>query len=272
MVREFRWRFGVRSYEGDAWGLVSASNIMRYLEQAAVAAAADGGYGSRFHAEHGTAWVIRRMALAIHTPPRQTDELEIVTWASHFTKVRGGREYKLLDAETGRLLATGLAEWVYMDRKTQTPRVIPPHVAIDFDVPGTPLGTYEPPFVEPTADQRVFTIERIAEWHEADSMAHVNNAVYVDWLDDAVRSAMEEMGWNVQALKEQGRHLRGEHYRLDYKKAAIPGDRLIVKTKLGSASGRLHAIQQSVSGAEGTDMLVADSVYGWQSSLGQPAS
>ncbi len=67
MVREYRWQLKVRSYEGDAWGLLPASGMMRYLEESAVSAARDVGYGRDFHEERGSAWVIRRMNLALES-------------------------------------------------------------------------------------------------------------------------------------------------------------------------------------------------------------
>src|SRR5689334_6972937 len=114
MTRIYTWHLAVRSYEGDAWGMVPAAGVLRYFEQVAVAAAADGGYGAAFHREHGTAWIVRRVTMLIHAPARQGDELEVTTWASHFVKVRGGREYKKCRAGTGQLLYTGITEWVYV--------------------------------------------------------------------------------------------------------------------------------------------------------------
>src|SRR5437870_13657573 len=113
MVREFRWRFTVRSYESDASSLVPASVILRYLEQSAVIAAADAGFDREFHEEHGTAWVIRRMNLVVRGTARSQDELEVTTWASDFERVRAGREYRVFNLTAGVLLAEGIAQWVY---------------------------------------------------------------------------------------------------------------------------------------------------------------
>src|SRR5215210_729178 len=165
MVREYKWRLRVRSYEGDAWGQVPASGLLRYFEQSAINAAADAGYGSSFHAENRSAWVIRRMTLLVHTPPRHGDELEITTWASHFARVRGGREYTLSHAGSGLVLVTGLAEWVYLDRQTLAPLAIPSRLAGDFDVPGVPLGAYDMPVVERREDPPCYYAKRTAEWH-----------------------------------------------------------------------------------------------------------
>ena len=165
MAREYTWRLQVRSYEGDAWGLVPAPVILRYLEHSAVMAAADVGYGRKFHEENSSAWVIRRMTLLMDAPARQAEELEISTWISNFAKVRGNREYRVCDAATGTTLYTGLAEWVYMDRQSLTPKMIPPQVAQDFDVPGAPIFQYDAPQVEPYRGKE-FVAERTVDWHE----------------------------------------------------------------------------------------------------------
>jgi YbgC/YbaW family acyl-CoA thioester hydrolase len=270
MVREYRWRFTIRSYEGDAWGQLSAVGLLRYFEQSAVEAAADAGYGSQFHDEHGSAWVIRRMALLMPGTMRPGQELEIATWISHFARVRGGREYRVSDMASGQPLASGLAEWVYVDRRTLSPIAIPKQLAVDFATPGAPLGSYDAPLVAHLERQPEFTINRVAEWHEADSLGHVNNAVYADWLDDATRAAIAAMGWNTAALRDQGLQLRGEHYSLDYKRETIPGDRVTVTTRIEGISGRLCAVRQTIAGADGTTLIGNSAVYGWRTNAGEP--
>ncbi|HYO48860.1 MAG TPA: thioesterase family protein [Chloroflexia bacterium] len=270
MVREYRWRFTIRSYEGDAWGQLSAAGLLRYFEQSAVEAAADAGYGSEFHDEHGSAWVIRRMSLLMQGPMMPGQELEIATWISHFGRVRGGREYRVSDAASGKPLASGLAEWVYVDRHTLSPKAIPKELAIDFDTPGAPLGTYDAPPVVRLERQPEFTVHRVAEWHEADSLGHVNNAIYADWLDDATRAAIDAMGWNTATLRDQGLQLRGEHYSLDYRRGAIPGDHVTVTTRIEGISGRLYAIRQRITDVEGLDLVANSAIYGWRTTAGEP--
>lgn len=269
MVREYKWQLKIRSYEGDAWGLLPASGVMRYLEESAVVAARDVGYGREFHEKHGSAWIIRRMSLALCAPVRIHENLEITTWISHFDRVRGGREYRVVNAESGELVARGLAEWVYIERKTLRPIAIPRELTVDFDTPGAPLGEYSAPSLTPLARQREFSVERVAEWHECDSMGHVNNTVYVDWLDDAWRAAMGELGWDVGEMVKRGLQMRGEHYKLDYKRAALPGDHLTIVTRLEGKEGRLCLISQSITTA-GVEIMAASTVYGWYTGEGCP--
>src|SRR6476619_4270758 len=188
-VRTYNWRLKVRSYEGDAWGRVPASGILRYMEQSAILAAADAGYGNDFHREHNSAWVVHRATISLPIPLRLGAEVEITTWISHFSRVRGGREYIFKDATTGETLGVALTEWVYVDRTTLQPKAIPRELAVDFATPGGIQQEYDPPTLE--ANMNVsFATERTVEWHEIDSMGHVNNAVYADWLDDAFRNAL----------------------------------------------------------------------------------
>lgn len=267
-MREYRWQLKVRSYEGDAWGYLSSAWLLRYLEHSAVMAAADVGYGSQFHEENRSAWVIRRMTLLMPRLISLGQDLEIVTWISHFARVRGGREYRVFDAG-GELVATGIAEWVYMDRATLTPMAIPQQTAIDFDVPGAPLGNYDPPPLEPPDEVEGWehSTSRVAYWHECDSLGHINNAVYTGWLDDAMFAAVEAHGTSVGAQREDGLRLGGVYYKLDYKRAALPGDELTVTTHLERQSGPSYAVSQRIISADGTALLTASNIYTWQSVL-----
>src|SRR5947207_89679 len=82
---------------------------------------------------------------------------------------------------TGETVCTGITEWVYIDRKTLAPKAIPPVLATEFHTPGKPLQAYDPPVLQPTARLCSLVQERTVEWHEIDSIGHVNNAVYADW-------------------------------------------------------------------------------------------
>jgi YbgC/YbaW family acyl-CoA thioester hydrolase len=240
--------------------------VLRLFETAAILAAADGGYGDEFHAEHGTAWIVRRMNVVLEAPAHVSAELEIMTWASHFVRVRGGREYRVENMGTGEQVARGIAEWVYVDRKSGMPRAIPPEVGVDFDVPGAPSGRYEAPEVGQAEHGGEYRSRRKAEWYEADSMGHVNNTVYADWLDAGFRDAMEAAGWGVAAYKERGYQLRAAYMELDYKRPALPGDELIISTKIRGIEGRLCAVSQHIMRVEGNDsreLAAAEYVYGW---------
>lgn len=261
MVREYNWQLKVRSYEADAWGFVPAGALLRYLEQTAVAAAADAGYGDDFHRASNTAWVVRRLTLRVYDPPRQEAVLDLSTWISQIAKVRCVREYRVRDVSTGATICTAFTEWVHVRRDTQKPLAVPPNMAVDFAAPGHPLQAYDPPLISADpAQPRESRVERVAEWHEADSLGHINNAVYADWLDDALYSSLEGMGYDLFALREQRRYPRVEHYSLSYKRSALPGDRLSISTSIQPAGPDYCLVRQAIYHADGTELLVAESV------------
>jgi len=272
-VRIFSFQPIVGSAEGDVWGQLPPSGVLRLFEQAAVAAAEDAGFDGEFHRAQGTAWVIRRLTFLMHSTAHLGDRLQLSTWLSHAARARAYREYSLENlAEPGTpLVAAGIAEWVYIDREKVTPRHIPKELEDDVEMPGAPVGNYEPPEVEPLDHPVEIRTERVAEWYECDSMGHVNNAVYVDWLDSGLRAAMGAMGWHVAALRLAGLQLRGEYFVLDYKRPALPGDRLTITTRFEGLSGRLCRVHQFIKNADDIELLEATSVYGWADKSGQPA-
>src|SRR6478672_6050844 len=148
MVRIYKMQAWVGNAEGDAWGQLPPSGVLKLFEQGAVAAAADAGYDREFHRKHGSAWVIRRMTLLLRAPAHLGDRLELSTWLSHMIRVRGYREYRLGNLSTGDIAAAGIAEWVYIDREKVVPKIIPKEAETDFDMPGAALNTYDPPDVE----------------------------------------------------------------------------------------------------------------------------
>ncbi|HET9496114.1 MAG TPA: acyl-ACP thioesterase domain-containing protein [Chloroflexia bacterium] len=270
MPRIFTWRHKVRSYEGDVGGEMTPGGLLRLCEHIAVEAAADAGFDRQFHIANNSAWVIHRMTLLIDAPARQMDELELQTWASHFTRVRGGREYRIRNLTTGLEVASGIAEWVYVDRSLLTPKGLPMDIMRGFDIPGKPLGTYDAPEVAQLAEPIHHVTPRKAEWHEIDSMHHVNNAVYADWLHSGVWSAAEKLTSHPVAMLYNDQYLRARYFDIRYRRAALPGDDVQVVTSITGLEGPLVEARQSVSGPGVADLVNAHSVYRWYGPDGDP--
>jgi acyl-CoA thioesterase FadM len=263
--------FKVRSYEGDPWGRVPASTLLKYLEQAAIGAATERGFGSAFHTERGSTWVIRRMTLLIGEPSRLGDTISITTWLSNLERVRGGREYRLAHEATGEPVASALAEWVYLDRATLRPIPLPPELIATIKVPGAPVGSYSPPDLAPLATPLAFSTERTVQWYECDSHGHVNNSVYADWLDEAMRDAARELGYGLREQSSEGRHLRAIYYALQYRRAALPEERLLISTAITAAEGNLCAVDFRIETEGGTECMTARCVYAWLDANGERA-
>jgi len=57
MRREFSRRFRVRHDELDSFGHLNNAVLLKYLQEAAIQASEDAGYGIRWYEERGLGWV-----------------------------------------------------------------------------------------------------------------------------------------------------------------------------------------------------------------------
>jgi acyl-CoA thioesterase FadM len=86
----------------------------------------------------------------------------------------------------GRSIARVEVDWVLLDRRGKPVR-IPPAFQVLI---GTPAGAIQLARVEVgTRPVDAAVTSFVVRPHELDPMGHVNNAVYADWLDEAVASA-----------------------------------------------------------------------------------
>lgn len=222
----------VRLYEVDAREEVSCANLFRYFEETAICGSAHFGFTFEWYRERGQFWVIRTMQLERLCAPRYLDALEIRTWVSSMARVRSDRNYEVRRVRDGRLLARGIANWVYVDAATMTPARIPPEIVTMFE-------QHDPPTLPPltkltvdSADPPLFehAITRRAFFYETDSAQHTNNAVYVDWLEEAVRDALCALGYRISF---EGAAPLPWFYRhtLEYARPARQGDKIEIRTR-----------------------------------------
>ncbi len=68
--------------------------------------------------------------------------------------------------------------------------------------------------------------------HEVDSFGHVNNAVYLNYLEEAGVDLMEQLGFPAASLKKQGVIILLKQVTLDFKAPAFHGDTLTFETWL----------------------------------------
>ena len=78
--------------------------------------------------------------------------------------------------------------------------------------------------------------------YECDSYGHVNNANYLNYLEFARYELLREVGFDYSAMVKAGYGIYVARIEIDYKKPAVTGDELIIKTwpvKKGAVSGVL---------------------------------
>jgi len=231
MPRGYRRLFRVREYECDLHGHVNNANYLRYMQQAASEASADVGYSPARYRELGTLWLIRETGIEYLRPIHPQQTVEVTTWVADVRRVISRRMY-LLRVE-GEMVAQAYTDWVYVDRATQLPLRIPPEMAMAF-MPegGGGKAVDRKPIEAPDPPAQPVRIVHHVEWGDLDQAGHVNNAVYLNLLEESGVRAGEAAGWGMQVLAAHGLAIIARSHRIQYLQPAVHGDDLSLTTWL----------------------------------------
>jgi acyl-CoA thioester hydrolase len=82
--------------------------------------------------------------------------------------------------------------------------------------------------------QKVFELPITVTEEDIDQLGHVNNVVYVRWVQEAAMAH-----WNVLASAQEKERLTWVviRHEIDYKRAALLGDQIVARTWVGDADG-----------------------------------
>ena len=73
--------------------------------------------------------------------------------------------------------------------------------------------------------------------YEMDSLGHVNNAVYLNYLEHAAIEHSEHLGFSLERYQELNGAFVLRRIEIDYRRAAVAGDWLEITTWLGQMRG-----------------------------------
>jgi acyl-CoA thioesterase FadM len=174
--------YRVRFDECNPDGIARSSAILRYAQDIAWIHSERLGFGREWYAERGLAWVVRAAELVVLAPVGLGSTLTLSTAVIGFRKVWARRrtEGRLAD---GTIALRGHTDWVMTDHRGLPARV-PPEFLAGFEVPP---GSFEPGRVPlpPTPDDAVIH-RALVRPQDLDPMGHVNNAAYLDYLEEAL--------------------------------------------------------------------------------------
>jgi len=75
---------------------------------------------------------------------------------------------------------------------------------------------------------------------DIDAYNHVNNSVYLAWLDEAAWSHSAALGLSLQQCVEMRRGMAAHHTEIDYVRAALLGDQVSVGTWIVGTDSKLR--------------------------------
>jgi YbgC/YbaW family acyl-CoA thioester hydrolase len=249
-------QFRVRGYEVGASARVHDSVFLNYIQQAAFEGSADAGYDTRRYDALGTIWVIRKQTIAYLASLFYDDVVQLTTWVSDVRRVRSHREYELRRAVDGALVAVASADWVYLDVAKQFPHRITPDIISAFQPNGRSALEDAPP-LEPkqSLNGRSFVYRHRVKSYELDNLRHVNNANYLNWLDQARLDALSDVGYppnsEAYAFTELAENISPVRYEIEYLVPAVEGDQVEVRSQAAAAgAGQLTWLHQIYRGPQ----------------------
>jgi acyl-CoA thioester hydrolase len=84
------------------------------------------------------------------------------------------------------------------------------------------------------------TVELAVQPQDIDAYGHVNNSVYLTWLDRAAWSHSAALGIPLEQCVESRRGMAAQRIEIDYLRAALAGDVVQVATWIDSTDARLR--------------------------------
>ena len=109
----------------------------------------------------------------------------------------------------------------------------------------------------PEPDPRAHTIRVPVQPADIDDLGHVNNAVYLRWIEEVARAHAERVGMGVNAMRALGVVPVVRRHTITYTGAALPGDTLEVSTRITAAKGIRATRHNEVCRAGDGALLVA---------------
>jgi len=258
--------FRIRHYECDPYGHLNHCNYLRYMQETAFDASAAAGYAMARYEDMERYWLIHDTEVEYLSPLRYGDTVEVKTWVVDFRHVRSRRAYELRRAGSEELVARGHTDWVFMNTATGRPTPIPPEMAAAFFPEGVPeIPAHRRPFPKmPPPPPGVFKMHRRVEWRDLDPAQHVNNAVYLSYIEDCAFLVAEAHGWPLERMTAEGFAVLVRRHRVEYLQQAVLGDELEVAT-WASDVRRTNALRHFLVTrlADGALVTRAQTFYAW---------
>ena len=201
--------YRVRFDEAGPDGRLRTSVLLRYAQDLAWHHSASRGFGRAWYAERGLTWLVRAAVVAVLAGIEVGSEIVGTTQVVGWRRVLARRLTEFRDPG-GALVASVQIDWVLLDRGG-TPTRIPSEFDAVFAAPAIATGLASVALDVPPDDayRLAFTVRP----QELDPMDHVNNAVYADWLEEAVIHAGDPFA--TRAIPRLA--------RLEYAAPAAPG-------------------------------------------------
>jgi acyl-CoA thioester hydrolase len=114
----------------------------------------------------------------------------------------------------------------------------------------------------PPAPPQPYTLRRRVEWRDIDQIHHLNNAAYLNYMEECAVQSLGAFGWSVARLEREGIAIVARRHQIEYRQPALLGDDLIVTTYLSEVR-RIGALRHFTVVREADNTLLARARSQW---------
>jgi acyl-CoA thioester hydrolase len=264
-MTEFTATYRVHIYEVDSFGELTTAGTIRFLQQTASDATTAIGFPLDWYDRRGTVWLIRRTTFERLAPAVYDDALVVRTWVTDMRRVRSERAYEMTRRRDGALIGRATTDWVYVDIARGLPTRVPHELQAALMPRGITAQARRPGAWQPPPSAAHFTVRRVELAH-LDSVAHVNNAKYADFLEQDFFDALTAHRWTIDPSARNGR-LRLQGLDLEYFSPALLENRIDGSVWVTAVDGPRIACGHRLR-HEDRDVVCARTVWEW--SAGAP--
>lgn len=263
MSKIFTRTFRVRWSETNANGQVGLAAYLRYLVETAYDWAIAGGLGQADGSNPlGLLWLIRETDFTFMQPLGYNESFDFTIWMVNWQRVRGVRSFEITRKSDGAVVAQGTQQIVSLDAATLRPINLPENFIAYYRLEQPrEFPTQRFPKL-PSAPASALVTQRVVEWADLDQMEHVNNAIYMDYAEEAAAQDLSTRGWGAEALKAQNLTVSPRRIHIQYQSPAIWGETLTITTFPLSLHETGGSRCVSITRADGS--AVADCIVEWE--------
>jgi len=209
MMEIWREKVPIRFGSIDRSDRLTLWSIFNFFQEAAISHATELDVGRDAMASTGQAWILSRLSILAERRPRYGEIVQVSTWPRRWEKLFAMRDYEIRDAED-RAVVRGRGAWLVLDVEKRRPlraqnimEKLPHNDGIDA------LAPNEPGSSSAALNSRENLLKcgsRTALYSDIDNFGHVNNARYIQWIQDItamdVLTNAEQIRFSINYLSE----------------------------------------------------------------------